>query len=70
MGYTGPEHPPKSSGNTGVVKQLGADSGAGDAPDGAAGVVVDPGLSVIIAAWPALPVALKAGIVAMVNAAR
>ncbi len=31
-------------------------------------VVADPGLAAVVAAWPELPAALRAGIVAMVKA--
>jgi hypothetical protein len=48
----------------------------GDTPDGACHclcqthVKTDPDLTKLISAWPALPDALKAGIVAMVKAAK
>lgn len=83
MVATGLEQPPESSGNTGVSGSGGADSGAlpGDfAPQPAPATAPpdrcyptvpsgDPDLSAVVAAWPSLPPALRAGIVAMVKAA-
>jgi hypothetical protein len=43
----------------------GAESGAP-----VAGRVLDPDLKAVVAAWPALPPAIKAGITAMVTASR
>ena len=58
------EHPPYSSGNTGVAAESGAESGALDAESRSE----DPELGTIIDAWPTLPDALKAGILAMIRA--
>ena len=62
----GAEHGQKSSGNQGVGNQSGAESGA----LGAENAPIDPELAAVVDAWPALPEAIKAGILAMVTAAR
>ncbi len=58
--------PLENTGNTGVSDQSGAESGA----LGAREALIDPGLVAVVDAWPALPAAIKEGIVAMVRAAR
>jgi hypothetical protein len=65
MGDTGLEQASESSRNPQVSDQGGAESGelcAENQP-------IDPNLTVIIEAWPTLPEAIKAGILAMVRAA-
>lgn len=66
MEAAGIEHGPKSSGNQGVGNQSGAESGA----LGAREAPIDPELAAVVDAWPALPAAIKAGILAMVRAAK
>ncbi len=66
VGGTRLEVPPKNTGNDGGGGQSGAESGAlgaGEAPIG-------PDLAVVVDAWPKLPDAIKAGILAIVTAAR
>ncbi len=53
-----------NSGDTGVGAESGAESGA----LGAREAPIDPGLAAVVEAWPALPEAIKAGILAMVRA--
>jgi len=60
----GIEHGPKSSGNPGVGNQSGAQSGAVAARESP----IDPEFAAVVNAWPALPEAIKAGILAMVRA--
>ena len=62
----GLEHPAKSSGNDGGGGQSGAECGALGAPN----APLDPDLAVVVDAWPKLPDAIKAGILAIVTAAR
>ena len=56
----------KSSGNKGVLNQSGAECGALGARDGGS----DPDLAAVVEAWPGLPAAIKAGILAMIGAAK
>jgi hypothetical protein len=56
----------KSSGNRGVGNQSGAECGALGARD----APLDPDLAAVVDAWPALPAAIKAGILAMIRAAK
>jgi hypothetical protein len=58
------ELPSKTPGNQGVAGQGGAESGALDAENR----TEDCELGTIIDAWPTLPDALKAGILAMIRA--
>ena len=53
-------------GKRGASKGTGADAGAVETKN----AHDDPGLQVIIDAWPTLPDAIKGGIVVMVTAAR
>ena len=64
MGAEGFEPPPKTSGRTHNSQTGGAESGA----LGARADLPDPTLAGIINAWPTLPEAVKAGIVATVQA--
>jgi integrase len=72
MGDTGPELPPNPAGNTGGRPTDGSNSGN---KAGGFGVPTppakptDPELAAVAAAWPDLPPAVRAGIVAMVRAA-
>ena len=59
MGVAGLEQMPDSLANSSNPSTCGAESGA-----------VDPDLAAIMAAWTALSVPVKAGIVAMIRAAR
>ncbi|TWU06886.1 hypothetical protein CA54_52880 [Symmachiella macrocystis] len=65
MEAAGIEPDPKSSGNRGGGDQSGAESGALNVQN----APTDPDLQVIIDAWPALPEAIKVGILAMIRAA-
>lgn len=60
------EHPPQNTGKTLISETGGAKSGALSANSDP----IDPDLQRLIEAWPTLPAALKAGIVAMIDAAR
>jgi len=64
MGDTGLEHLSKTSGETGVAVQSGAESGAVDA----AGGLIDPDLQVIIDAWPGLSEVVRSELLAIVRA--
>jgi hypothetical protein len=71
MGPAGSEPPHDSSGKTRVPDSGGAHSGAlsGDSdPKTPPAPPADPDLSAVAAAWPNLPLAIKAGILAMVRA--
>jgi hypothetical protein len=57
--------PPENTGKTGVSDQSSAESGALD-PQNA---ILDPELAAVVEAWPALPEAIRAGILAMIRAA-
>jgi hypothetical protein len=66
VGDTGLEHRAEMPTNPQVSETGGAESGANrpvSGPD------ADPDLAAVISAWPGLPQALKAGIVAMVKTA-
>ena len=58
MGSTGFELPPANTGKTGISDQSGVECGA-----------LDRELAAVVDAWPVLPEAIKAGILAMVPAA-
>jgi hypothetical protein len=62
----GLERTPKLSEKQGVSARGGAESGAG----GAWKASIDPDLGELIAAWPALPEEVKAGILAIVQTGR
>jgi len=64
----GIERPPKRSEKTRVPPERAAESDALGAHD-IATAPVDPDLADVIAAWPTLPPAIQAGIMAMVRAA-
>jgi hypothetical protein len=65
VGDEGLEPTAKSPGNRGVGVQSGAECGAPDSPK----TPFDPELASVVDAWPKLPDAIKAGIVAMIRAA-
>ena len=62
---TNSQQPQENAGKTGVSSEWAA-VGAAAKPETAA---IDPDLQAVIQAWPGLPTALRAGIVAMVKAA-
>ncbi len=67
MGATGLEHRENPSGKPHIPDEGVTESvtnGAEIAPE-----VADPDLAAVIAAWPDLPAALRAGIVAMIRSA-
>lgn len=64
MGDTGLEQVPKSSGKRAIGFGGGAECGALHAPK----APFDPELAAVVDAWPTLPGAIKAGILAMVRA--
>jgi hypothetical protein len=66
MEAAGIEPAPKSSGNSGGRDQSGAECGALAAPEAS----LDPDLAAVVDAWPTLPAAIKAGILAMIGAAK
>jgi hypothetical protein len=63
---TGIELPPETTGNPSGSDQSGAESGA----LGAREAPIDQELAAVVDAWPALPAAIKAGILAMIRAAK
>ena len=63
VGLRGLELPHENTGKTGVSDQSGTESGA----LGAQEAPLDPELAAVVDAWPALPEAIKAGILAMVE---
>lgn len=68
----GLEHHANPAGNTRVPDSGGSKSGnngGGLGPPMPPTMPTDPGLAEVIAAWPDLPPAIRAGIVAMVKAA-
>ena len=65
MGPQGFEQPAETPAKRGISETGGAKSGALSPVS----TPIDPDLAAITAAWPELPAALKAGIVAMVKAA-
>ena len=66
MAGTGLELSQESTGNSSIASQSGAESGALGAQNGP----FDADLGELAEAWPNLPKALRAGILAMVRAAR
>lgn len=62
----GIEHPAQNGGNSLVEGPSGAECGALDAPK----APPDPDLAAVVDAWPALPAAIKAGILAMIRATK
>ena len=66
MAGTGFEHPHETPTNSSHSDQSGAESGALSAENHP----TDPNLTLIISAWPRLPEPIKAGIIAMIQAAR
>ena len=66
MAGTGFELSEDSSGNATIANQSGAKCGA----LGEQNRPIDQDLAAVIQAWPTLPAALKAGILAMVKAAK
>jgi hypothetical protein len=66
MAGTGFEAPLENTGNSSGSDQSGAESGA----LGAREAPLDPELAVVVDAWPALPDAIKAGILALVRATK
>ena len=78
MEAAGIELPTHSTGKSHYANQSGAESGALGAQSNANPVnathcepkPIDSDLAAIIAAWPTLPEAMKAGILAMVRAAK
>ena len=72
MGATGLELPKESTGKTAISSAGGAECGAlshDSDPETAPPAPTDPDLASVIAAWPTLPGPVRAGIVAMVEAA-
>ena len=65
MGHEGVEPPPENTDKTGVLNQSGAESGALDAQK----AELSPELAAVVEAWPKLPPAIRAGILAMIRAA-
>lgn len=72
MGRAGLEHPRNPAGNTPVSDSGGSKSGnvrADSAPPTPPATPTDPDLAAIVAAWPSLPPAIRAGMLALVGAA-
>lgn len=80
MGWLGPEHPQESSGNShgppaggancgALPGESGSDPARVSAPIAVPSTPADPDLAAVVAAWPNVPAAIRAGIVAMVKAA-
>lgn len=59
------EHPHDSNGNPPIPTESGAKSGAPDTPKPANAPVSYPDLAEVAKAWPTLPAAIRAGILAM-----
>lgn len=73
LGAVGCEHPANSAGNPPVLTQGGAESDATDATDAPKpqpAPVLPADLAEVLNTWPALPPAIRAGILAMVKAAK
>jgi len=71
MGRPGPEHSQDSGENKGGSEAGGSKSGNNRAPNGdSAGLAMptDPDLSRVVAAWPNLPVAIRAAMLALIGA--
>jgi len=66
MAGTGFDSPPENAGNLMGSTESGAESGA----LGAREAPIDPELAAVVDAWPALPDAIKAAILALLNSAR
>ena len=66
MAGAGIEHPPQNGANSSAAGQSGAECGALAAPK----ATLDPQLAAVVEAWPTLPEPIKAGILAMVRAAK
>lgn len=65
--------PPENTGETDAPPESGAKSGAlsGDSdPNPTPATPADPDLAAVVAAWPALPPAIRAGVMALVNAGK
>ena len=60
--------PRENTGKTGPSEQSGADSGADSGALDAREVPLDSDLAAMVDAWPALPAAIKAGILARIRA--
>lgn len=60
---------PESAGETALSASRAAPGAAHDAENAAAADLQDPDLIAVVRAWPGLPPALRAGIVAMIAAA-
>lgn len=72
MGSPGLEQPPETTGNTGVSLPSGAKCGAlssDSVPNPTLTKPTDPELAAVVAAWPDLPPAIRAGVLALVRAA-
>jgi hypothetical protein len=65
LGFSVREQTPENTGKTGISADAGANAGAVETKTAHIG----PDLQGIIDAWPALPDAIKAGILAMIRAA-
>lgn len=77
MGSEEPEHPAKPSGNQYINKHHGTESGTVGPPrvsepllDASADRATLQDLAQVVEAWPNLPPAVRAGIVAMVKAVK
>jgi len=66
----GCEHLRHFRGNSQIPTERGAKSGAPDAPKPANTRTLCPDLVEVVNAWPALPPAIRAGILAMIQAAK
>jgi hypothetical protein len=75
VGVTGLEHPANPKPNTPIPESGGSKSGntgggfGPPTPPATPPKPTDPELAAVVAAWPDLPPAIRAGIVAMVKAA-
>lgn len=70
MGDTGLEPSPETSGKDGAKRQRGAECGALSPDSADASGTADPDLARLAAAWADLPPAIRAGIMAMVDASK
>lgn len=69
MGPVGLEHPPLAAPKTPLSEDSGAKSGAQDAAQPSNPPSLPPELAEVVKAWPNLPDAIRAGILAMVKSA-
>jgi hypothetical protein len=68
--HTGCEHPADSAGKSGISQQGGTESGPLGGDLASIRQPADSDLAAVVEAWPDLPAAIRAGILAMIQAAK